>query len=176
MRIRKPEKANGTRWIQHKSRALSTLLLGYSAIVTHLELMCSDGSNVKAVDKQRFHSYVKKLTSFKFVIHMLFYDCLLTPLSSFSCTLQSDSVDLTICIAKLKSLLSTLDKLKDDSLDTTSELAKFTASVDWTHNSVEFRGVKLNNVRREILDSFCTSRSGYVDAISNCLRSRFDDL
>ena len=51
--IRKPDKANGTRWLQHKSRALSTLLLGYPVIVAHLKSMSCDESNLKSVDKIR---------------------------------------------------------------------------------------------------------------------------
>ena len=94
--IRKPDKANGTRWLQHKSCALSTLLLGYPVIVAHLKSMSSDESNLKPVDKIRFSGYVKKLTSFKFVLHTLFYKCLLNPLASFSCSLQADSVDLSV--------------------------------------------------------------------------------
>ena len=72
--IRKPDKANGTKWLQHKSRALSTLLLGYPVIVAHLKSMSSDESNLKPVDKIQFSGYVKKLTSFKFVLHTLFYE------------------------------------------------------------------------------------------------------
>ena len=57
--IRKPDKANGTKWLHHKSRALSTLLLGYPVIVAHLKSMSSDKSNLKPVDKIRFSGYVK---------------------------------------------------------------------------------------------------------------------
>ena len=61
--IRKPDKAaNGTRWLQHKSRGLSTLLLGYPVIVAHLKSMSCDKFNLKPVDKVRFGGYVKKLT------------------------------------------------------------------------------------------------------------------
>ena len=60
--ICKPDKANGTRWLQHKSCALSTLLLGYPVIVAHLKSMSCDKSDLKPVDKIRFSGYVKKLT------------------------------------------------------------------------------------------------------------------
>ena len=174
--IRKPDKANGTRWLQHKSCALCTLLLGYPVIVAHLKSMSSDKSNLKPVDKIRFSGYVKKLTSFKFVLHTLFYKCLLNPLASFSCSLQADSVDLSFCIAKLKSLLSSLEHLKGDTLDSTSELAKFIMSVDCEQDRSEFRGVMLTAVRQNVLDAFHNSWSAYVDAISSCLENRFDDL
>ena len=38
-RIRKPDRATGTRWAQHKSRAIESLILGYDVIVAHLEAM-----------------------------------------------------------------------------------------------------------------------------------------
>ena len=37
--VRKPEKASGTRWVQHKSRAVKSLILGYSEIASHLRAM-----------------------------------------------------------------------------------------------------------------------------------------
>ncbi|KAL5487256.1 hypothetical protein EMCRGX_G019835 [Ephydatia muelleri] len=138
--------------------------------------MSCDESNLKSVDKIRFSGYVKKLTSFKFVLHTLFYECLCNPLASFSCSLQADSVDLLFCIAKLKSLLSSLKYLKGDTLDPTSELAKFIMSVDCEQDKAEFRGVMLTAVRQNVLDAFHNSRSAYVDAISACLENRFDDL
>ena len=40
--VRKPEKAHGTRWLQHRSRALKSLIVGYPVICAHLESMASD--------------------------------------------------------------------------------------------------------------------------------------
>ena len=82
--VNKPVKAQGTRWLQHKSRALHILLSGYPVITAHLEAMAAD-SKVKPADQARFKSYLKKLTSFKFVIHMLFFEALLNPLAALSC-------------------------------------------------------------------------------------------
>ena len=84
-------------------------------------------------------------------------------------------MDLLFCIAKLKSLLSSLEYLKGDTLDPTSELAKFIMSVDCEQDKAEFRGVMLTVVRQNVLDAFHNSQSAYVDAISACLENRFDD-
>ena len=77
--IRKPERATGTRWAQHKSRAIKSLILGCDVIVAHLEAMASEESSVKPADKAKFKSYWTRLTSYKFVLHMLFFDALLDP-------------------------------------------------------------------------------------------------
>ena len=82
--IRKPEKAHGTRWLQHKSRALNPLIIGYPVIqnvCAHLESMALEEYHTKPTDKICFKGYLKKLTSFKFVLHMLFFDSLLNPLA-----------------------------------------------------------------------------------------------
>ena len=63
--IRKPHRATGTRWAQHKSRAIKSLILGYDA---HLEAMAPEESSVKPVDKAKFKSYWTRLTSYKFVL------------------------------------------------------------------------------------------------------------
>ena len=171
--IHKPDKANGTRWLQHKSRALSTLLLGYPVIVAHLKSKSSDESNLKPVPIQwlcQETDIIQVCTAYPILRGLL------NPLASFSCSLQADSVDLSFCIAKLKSLLSSLDYLKGDTLDSTSELAKFIMSVDCEQDRAEFRGVMLTAVSQNVLDAFHSGRSAYVDAISSCLENRFDDL
>ena len=84
-------------------------------------------------------------------------------------------MELSFCIVKLKSLLSSLEQLKGDTLDSTLEIAKFIMSVDCEQGRAEFRGVKLTAIRQNVLDAFHNGRSAYVDAISSCLENRFDD-
>lgn len=79
-----------------------------------------------------------------------------------------DSADLTFCIEKRKILLLLLDKLKEDAFEKISELAKFIATVDWIRILWRFIAY--------VLDSLCISRSGYVDAISACLKNWFDNF
>ena len=60
--VRKPKEAPGTRWLQHKSRALKSLIVGYPVICAHLESMASDESSLKPADKAHFKGYLKRLT------------------------------------------------------------------------------------------------------------------
>ena len=95
--IRKLEKAFGTRWSQHRSKAIETLMHGYETIVAHLVAQAASSYGSKA-DAGRFKNYLKKLTSFKFVLHLLFYHILLQSLSTLSCHLQGESVNLLFAI------------------------------------------------------------------------------
>ena len=105
---------------KHNSRALKSLILGYDVIAAHLEAMASTESFVKPVDKARLKSYWTRLTSYKFVLYMLFYDALHDPLAALSCSIQGSSADLPLAIAKPKAFKSALAKLKDP-----------TTTVDW---------------------------------------------
>ena len=113
--IRKPEKASGTRWVQHKSRALKSLILSYSVIVAHIESMASEASSLKSADKLKYKGYLKKLTSYKFVLYVLFFDSLLDPFAALSCCLQGTSADLPLVVAKLKAFHVSVARLKEDS-------------------------------------------------------------
>ena len=166
--IRKPERAHGTRWLQHKSRALKSLIIGYPVICAHLESMASEESTNRPTDKVRFKSYLKKLTSFKFVLHMLFFDSLLNPLAALSCHLQGTASDLPFVLASLEAFYITIQNLKSDDPARPSELSKFVASSVHTDTPC-FRNVKLSGAHSTILATFNHSRASYIEALENCL-------
>lgn len=84
--VHKPEKANGTRWLQHKSKACQTLLNCYGVIVGHLQHQASDESDLTAADKAHMKGYLKTLASFKFALYSSFMN------SSFMKELLTNSI------------------------------------------------------------------------------------
>ena len=94
--VSKPYKANGTRWVQHKSRACAVLVQNYPVIVTRLEAQSADDTNVPAADKARLKGYLRMLKSLKFVMHLLYLKLkfILVPLSAICSHLQKCSIDL----------------------------------------------------------------------------------
>ena len=56
----KPEKANGTRWVQHKLQATTKLIKNWKFIVTHLENCAEDNSN-KSSDREKAKGILKKI-------------------------------------------------------------------------------------------------------------------
>ena len=172
--VGKPEKVHGTRWLQYKSRALSSLIMAYPVICAHLESMAVE-SSVKPADKARFKSYLKKLTSFKFVLHMLFFNVLLNPLATLSCHLQGHSDDLPFTIANLDSVHLILENLKVDNPEVPSELSQFIAAAE-KDDQLHFQNVKLSGVQPNVLSAFMMSRSLFTEAIGKCIHNHFDDL
>ena len=179
--VNKPEKAHGTRWIQHKSRALQSLIKGYPVIAAHLETMASENSSLKSSDKARFKAYYKKLTSFRFVLHLLFFEQLLGCLGELSCDLQSDTKDFPSAIASLDAFYALMDHFQEDPCGEATKLSKFVESAK-SHDgtglaeTVSFKNVKLSHVSESILQTFLVSQANYFKAVSTCLKGRFDDL
>ena len=172
--VRKPDRATGTIWAQHKSRALKSLILGYDVIVAHLEAMASEESSLKSVEKAKFKAYWTRLTSYKFVLHMLFFDALLDPLAALSCSLQGTSADLPLAFAKLKAFMSSAAKLKEDTTETPTELSRL---VNVTCVSeVMFRKTKLTGVSTTVQHALKNNRPLLVDKMLACVTNRFDDL
>ncbi|XP_014669333.1 PREDICTED: zinc finger protein 862-like [Priapulus caudatus] len=179
--VTKPDKAHGTRWLQHKSRALASLLRSYPVIVAHLESMASESS--AAADGARFRGYLKVLTSFKFVLHMLLFFVLLQPLAALSCNLQGELADLMFAMASLESFhasTANIDSVESEHEDTedVSELSKFLSDITFEDGKaeVEFKNVKLTNVRIDVLTAFHNSRKTYVKKIRECVDTRFSDF
>ena len=180
--VRKPEKAHGTRWLQHKSRALQSLLLSYPIIVTHLEALAAEYGTKS--DAAKFKGYLRKLTSFKFILHMLFFDILLKPLAQLSCSLQSNSIDILFAIASLESFHAQMQMLKKEDHDGNTELTKFVeavlASCDGDDmelvENVEFKGVPLNAASPAVLRAFTESKGNVIDKVGECVKGRFTDL
>ena len=104
------------------------MLLDCPVICAHLESMASEESSIKAADKAQFKAYLTKLTSFKFVLHMLFFEALLNPLAGLSCHVQGSSADFPFALAKLKSFRSRIQTFKADDPKNPTEHSKFLAN------------------------------------------------
>ena len=150
--VSKPYKANGTRWVQHKSRACAVLVQNYPVIVTHLEAQSADDANVPAADKARLKGYLRTLKSLKFVLHLLYVKVILLPLSVICSHLQKCSIDLLYVTACLEQLYAALDNIRDEAahpggptVATLGTLAQVLEQAEDDPAGVVFRGVNLRD-------------------------------
>ena len=97
-----------------------------------------------------FPTYLKKLTSFKFVLHMLFFNALLNPLATLSCHLQGHSADLPFAIAILDSVHLIFENLKADDPEVPWELSQFIAAAE-EDDQLHFQNAKLSGVQPNVL-------------------------
>ena len=84
-----PVRCQGTRWINHKRKALQRLVDRYGSYLSHLSMMVDD-ETFPTVDRARFHGYLTKLKEAKMLIGAAMY---LKPPSILSLSLQEESID-----------------------------------------------------------------------------------
>ena len=68
-----PEKANGTRWVDHKLRSATKLIANWKLIVIHLQSYIEDKSN-KAEDRAKGKGILKKVMEYKLILFLHFTD------------------------------------------------------------------------------------------------------
>ena len=74
-----PIRCQGTRWINHKRRALQRIVDRYGAYISHLSALAED-SSVKAADRAQLQGYLKKWSQGKVIIGCaMFVDALKPP-------------------------------------------------------------------------------------------------
>ena len=106
----------GSRWINHKRRALQRVTDRYGAYISHLIVLSGDMS-LKSEDRARLKGYVQKWTHAKFLIACAMCTQVLKPPSILSLSLQGSDVDIVFGIKQLLKASTTLASMvKQDPL------------------------------------------------------------
>ena len=151
--------------MQHKVAAATAILRSYDVLTAHLESMSADPTH----DQAKAKGYLTKMTTFKFVVHLVFIVDLLLPLSKLSVAWQKDATEIPHMLAAEREMKSALARLRaaDDDETALSKLVKMGAS-----GTASYKGVSLTRVEQGT--SFFTSRRiGYVDKVADCCKERF---
>ncbi|KAK6168665.1 hypothetical protein SNE40_019856 [Patella caerulea] len=164
----KPEKATGTRWLQHKRAACNSLIKSFPVIVCHLESLASDCS-VKKDDQAKMQGYLKKLKSFKFVVNLLFFSQLLEPLSKLSLSLQSSGIDLLYAMYAMSCLEHLYTPLTN--FEVTSDI-KSLFDMAVSDSAIEYKGCKGS----ADIEKFEEDRKIICESVEKFVRTRFRDL
>ena len=86
--ITKPAKAHGTRWIDHKSCAMTKVLSNYGAYITHLESLSQTDS--QALKQSELEGHSKKWKDTMYPMYMAIYLDILSPICRISLAMQQE--------------------------------------------------------------------------------------
>ena len=103
-----PVRAQGSRWITYKRRALQRVIDRFGAYLSHLSTLAQDKST-KSDDKARLVGYICNWSQSRILVGCALYVDILNPPSLLSLTLQHDKLDLVLGI---KHILETIKSLK----------------------------------------------------------------
>lgn len=104
----KPIRSQGSRWINHKRKALQRVIDRYGAYISHLSTLTEDKS-LKPEDRAKIKGYLKKWMSCKTVIGCAIYTDILKSPSLLSQSLQGCEMDTVLGI---KNILKSAAALK----------------------------------------------------------------
>lgn len=121
-----PNRSQGSRWIDHKRKALQRVVDRYGAYIAHLSTLAEDPS-VKPDDRAKLSGYLIKWMQFRIIFGCALYVDVLKPPSLLSQSLQSSELDIVLAmknIVKSASALSSLAGLDPVEWPTVSLLLK----------------------------------------------------
>ncbi|XP_053383489.1 zinc finger protein 862-like [Mercenaria mercenaria] len=164
----KPEKANGTRWVNHKLKAVTKLLKNWPIIVTQMENYAEDNSN-KAEDRARVRGYLIMLKQHKMLRYIAFVKDVLNEVAKISLLFQREDITVYSAVTKLQSAEGTLRQMFDNDGPAVTELQH-------EIQDNQYRGHTLLNMLAEDCHSLITDRQRIVQSVIDCIAARFDNI
>lgn len=121
----KPTKVNGTRWIEHKYKAMEIFLQNYGAFMSHLESLAQTDS--QALKGAELEGFAAKWKHASYVVHIAIYLNVLSPIKRLSLAFQEELHDPVKAVRRIRDFSWNMAKLQlliDESLE--SEGSKMT--------------------------------------------------
>lgn len=145
MRVLKPVRAQGTRWIDHRRKALIAFDRDYQAMVLQFEEVASgERKDIPPADAAKMKGYLKMLKSHEFVLHMAFYQDLVDDLAAISTSLQADNLALSSIRGNIEACtLELLGKRGTDATGVMGPRIKIVVQDVTEESNWQFRGHKL---------------------------------
>ncbi|KAJ8317687.1 hypothetical protein KUTeg_005591 [Tegillarca granosa] len=158
----KPEKANGTRWVDHKLRAVTKLINNWHIIVTQMENYAEDNSN-RQTDRAKITGYLRKLKQHKMVWYMAFVKDVLNEISKISLLFQREDITVSSAVTKLQSAEASLRNLIDNNGESVIEVN------NGINNGVLHGHTLLNIIPADLLSN---DKRRIVQSVLDCVNSR----
>lgn len=162
----KPEKANGTRWVDHKLRSAAKLIANWKLIVIHLQSYIEDKSN-KAEDRAKGKGILKKVMEYKLIWFLHFMRDLLNEIAKLSLLLQREDVTLPSIMIKVRSVQLALSEMMDNP---GCNLQRFQEEL----NGAVYKEHTLTHVVAQ--NALTQERRRITQELRDCLDSRFSSL
>ena len=167
----RPVKANGTRWIGHKWRALKRILAKYGAYTTHLASLSEDAL-VPAADRSKLQGYYKKWTDGKYVLGCAVFIDLLGPCVILSKVMQQDDLDILEALTGVLKSTKEVERLSTTPLDewSTYSTTMKKCTTD-TNGKVSYQTQEMKAFG-EAKAHYGKHSQEYCSCITQCIKSR----
>jgi len=168
-----PVRAQGSRWLNHKRKALQRIIDKFGAYLSHLSALCEDAS-LKSQDRARLKGYLLKWSHAKFLLGSAMFVEVLKGPAILSLCLQKSDCDI---VDGLKQILKTVNLLrslrqKDPSDWPTVKLVQ--DRVVREGSGVSYQGASLKNYTVAMLESCKKQALGDLDRLYKAIQERLE--
>ncbi|KAL5019991.1 hypothetical protein ScPMuIL_002883 [Solemya velum] len=153
------------RWINHKLRAITKLLLNWKVLIIHLGNYAEDNTN-KGEDQAKAKGIIRKLRQYKLLWYLHFMKDLLNEVAKISLLFQREDINISSAVTKLQSSMVILRNL----MDNPGENQQFTGEIQGD----EYREHTLLNVLQQA--TLEPERRRIIQELIDCLEARFENL
>lgn len=181
MDISSPTKATGTRWLEHKIRAMKWLSVNYGLVLTHLSHLVEDQS-YPAAERQKFKGLYNKYRNTMYPLYVEYFLEILMPAAELSLLFQRESIDVVEVMRGVKTFFRIMEKLKEspEIIFDTGRVRGFLGSVDAENDEENdqrnrhiYKNVPLTHFDRA-KNSLNSSNGNILSQITECFTVRFD--
>ncbi|XP_041353824.1 zinc finger protein 862-like [Gigantopelta aegis] len=168
----KPSRSQGTRWIDHRRKALTALIQDYRCIVTQLQEQGSElRKDIPAGDRAKMRGYSKLMTSHRFVLYLASYQDLVEDLAELSLSLQDDNLPISGVRANIDLAQANLISMVNNPGRNLRRVLLETTAAE-NDGVVRFKGIELVTSPSEV-DTFNRKSKEIIERITICISSRF---
>lgn len=172
MAVSPPVKAQGTRWLEHKIRALSWISKNYGLLITHLSHLSED-TTYKSTERAKFKGMYDKYRNAKYPLYVEYFLEVLTPAAQLSLHFQRETIDVVGAVQGLKHFFRIMEKLNASSelIFSTGRVKRFIDQIDTS--DYLYQEVKLTYAN-QAKTSLQNANNDILCSILECFTERFD--
>ena len=169
----RPVRSEGSRWINHKRKALQRLVERYGVYINHVATLSEDPT-IKSIDRARLKGYFKKWKNSKVLIGAAMYVDVLKAPALLSLTLQGEKLDIVLGIRHLLKSSKSLKKMagEDPLLWPTVKLVR--NRVKEEGEDKVYQGAVLNSYTPATLQTCATQALADINRLDEKMRARLE--
>ena len=159
----RPLRACGTRFIAHKVAALGRLIDRFGTYLAHLTMM-TEGSSIKAVDRQKLKGYIGKWQTFMYLLGSALFHDLLKPSATMCKVLQEDELCVVRAIESVLRTKRSMDKVRESPFEELPTVKKVLERIQQEDGTVSYQTAELK-LYEAGLEYFKSHHVEWVEAI-----------
>ncbi|CAB4034812.1 zinc finger 862-like, partial [Paramuricea clavata] len=176
MAVSMPVKASGTRWLEHKIRAMNWISKNYGLLIAPLNHLTEDESFTSA-DRQKFKGMYTKYRNAKYPLFVEYFIEILVPAAELGLIFRREKIDVVEAVRAVKKFFRIMNKLSESSevVFTTGRVSNFFSNLTNQEEQFIYKDVNLSHIE-QAKNSLKSANDDILSTIIECFKGRFDDI